>query len=82
MFDLCEGYSHNPSRDGYIDALDEAYAELDEEYPNLEEWLKENMSGKFEIVDDYEGGGGGILCYLSIKFELDTDAVAFKLKWV
>ncbi len=81
MFDLCEGYIHDPSKEGYINSLDEAYAELEEEYPDLEKWLEENMSGKFEIVDDYEGDGEGITCYLSLKLELDTDSVAFKLMW-
>lgn len=81
MFDLCEGYSYNPSKEGYIDSFYEAYDELEEKYPGLEKWLKENINGKFEIVDDYEGDGEGIMCYLSLKLELDIDAVAFKLMW-
>lgn len=82
MFDLCEGYSYMSYKDGYMNSADEAYSELEEGYPDLEKWLEENMSGKFEIVDDYEGDGEGITCYLSLKLELDTDAVAFKLRWV
>ena len=82
MFILAEGHASGVGDDAYISVYEAALAELEEHYPGLEEWLKENMDGKYEIEDQYHQDLWDVECSLILKFELQTDLMAFKLRWM
>ncbi len=64
-------------KDSFIMAEENAYSEIEE---GLEEWLEENMAGRYkiecELIPD-----SIMICELILEFENDEDAMAYKLRW-
>ena len=82
MFVLVTGEAYGIGDDGYIAAYEAAEAELDEKFPELEKWLKENIRGRYSFEEDYDQDIVDIRCSIILLFEDKTDAVAFKLQWM
>lgn len=81
MILLVEGHGRGYNEDGYMFAYEEAELNLEYDYPDLKEWLDENTIGKYSFVDEYDQDYMDVTCYLYLDFELEIDAMAFKLVW-
>ena len=76
-FWLCSGFSHLPTRDGYICSRENADCEMPED---IYDWLEELGSENYEIIDEYEWDGSETECALFLKLHPDYE-IAFKLMW-
>ena len=79
---LAEGYVHGYGDEAFIGAYDEAMAVFEEHYYELEDWLKENIDGGYSIEEVYDEDCLDVTCTLILKFELESDEMAFKLRWI
>ena len=65
----------------YSEAHDEAHEFFIDEFPDVIEWLDENLKDRYTIDEDYEHDTYDVRCVLIIFFNDETDALAFKLRW-
>ena len=82
-FVLVEEYGYGVQEDAYIDGDPKVDDEYLESWDGLNEWLEENMAGRYVFDRDYDH-----IDYTTIKITLllilknEWDAAAFKLRWL
>lgn len=82
-FVLVEEYGHGVQEDAYINGDDNVDAEYEEIWAGLDAWLKENIHGGYSFDRDYQPiDYTTIKISLSLLFNNEEDAIAFKLKWL
>ena len=65
-------------KDSFMMAEENAYSEIEE---GLEEWLEENISGRFKLECEYVPDDI-MLVDMMLIIDNDEDAMAYKLRWV
>ena len=69
------GYPHHKHYDFEGKMLKIVTSNPVDDYPRFAMWLQEHCNGRYEITSKREDN----FVYLGIKFEVDADAIMFKL---